>query len=223
MFKIAVILFVRMWVEIFLLVRGQEFGNSHPLREDVSWNYYIITARIVHASSSSWGCELKYRSELLQHYLFHRHPLREDVSWNDSLHHLTFPLISHPLREDVSWNIRYDANLAYCPVILFVRMWVEILKLLNKNERMGTSSSSWGCELKCYRISGNLYRKRSSSSWGCELKWRIYSTRIRSFYVILFVRMWVEMVLFGVLSPGVLVILFVRMWVEIISARNTIL
>ena len=76
----------------------------HPLREDVSWNtgapwiasgisvilfvrmwveistsfWYCSTV----SSSSSWGCELKYRSSLDCFRNF-CHPLREDVSWNE--------------------------------------------------------------------------------------------------------------------------------------------
>ena len=78
----------------------------HPLREDVSWNILILF------SSKNWT----------------GHPLREDVSWNI----IDFPMIKwtdgHPLREDVSWNVRNVALKFPMRVILFVRMWVEILK-----------------------------------------------------------------------------------------------
>ena len=79
------------------------------------------------------------------------------------------------------------------PVILFVRMWVEILYRVPTFELTNKSSSSWGCELKCFpypgyfRLAVILFVRMwveicpwknctttvtSSSSWGCELKYR---------------------------------------------------
>ena len=81
-------------------------------------------------------------------------------------------------------------------VILLVRMWVEIY-YGRYSWKPGTSSSSWGCELKY----GN---DESRSAW---------------FSVILLVRMWVEMINRPNLVINVSVILLVRMWVEI---SNTI-
>ena len=34
--------------------------RCHPLREDVSWNASMIRSTLVSSSSSSWGCELKW-------------------------------------------------------------------------------------------------------------------------------------------------------------------
>ena len=77
---------------------------SHPLREDVSWNVQCQRIFLSGAkSSSSWGCELKYY---------------ETDYGSDRL--------SHPLREDVSWNAKIYKKKFKRPVILFVRMWVEI-------------------------------------------------------------------------------------------------
>ena len=56
--------------------------DSHPLREDVSWN------------------ELKKYNALQ----IAGHPLREDVSWNKRGIRQTRTGVRHPLREDVSWN-----------------------------------------------------------------------------------------------------------------------
>ena len=141
-------------------------------------------------SSSSWGCELKCKSDRGRSnqgrvILFvrmwveisrsaqiytrrNRHPLREDVSWNVFYHGYKSPFYSHPLREDVSWNMSILSIFAGLTVILFVRMWVEIADSF--------------CE---------LIQPPSSSSWGCELKW-LMAVFIESVVVILFVRMWVE-------------------------------
>ena len=188
--EIAVILFVRMWVEI------------HILKSSIA----------VLPSSSSWGCELKWLTIL----------------------HTAIPY-SHPLREDVSWNSNRVNNLAKALVILFVRMWVEITTFIPFNEFI-RSSSSWGCELKWYSDDNKAGKVWSSSSWGCELKFLIFqvvqslfchplredvswnfftSLGLTVSFVILFVRMWVEMTqrMQKVGNPSV--ILFVRMWVEI--------
>ena len=121
-----VILFVRMWVEIlFHPIKNNQY-KCHPLREDVSWNTIVDTSLITfsvilfvrmwveifkeikkgswsRASSSSWGCELKY------------------ICSNTCMH-----LQCHPLREDVSWNAIMWLTIKWLLVILFVRMWVEI-------------------------------------------------------------------------------------------------
>ena len=165
-----VILFVRMWVEIAFEVSMLCFVACHPLREDVSWNVKFAELNDTDvSSSSSWGCELKCfsllcRSSLSRHPLREDvswnnltaedagallgHPLREDVSWNAFFVPSTSDSSSHPLREDVSWNIVAGTMLADRIVILFVRMWVEMI-LYDDPSKKYTSSSSWGCELKC--------------------------------------------------------------------------
>ena len=143
-----VILFVRMWVEIYSVrvthiqtwshpLREDVSWNmdakedcflvdGHPLREDVSWNINIILwLHWWHTSSSSWGCELKCQWLL--------------VVWNQT---------RHPLREDVSWNTIAGYYTMGTAVILFVRMWVEMLLKITLHWEI-RSSSSWGCELKC--------------------------------------------------------------------------
>ena len=55
------------------------------------------------------------------------HPLREDVSWNNDWNIVWVFVTSHPLREDVSWNTEDRNIFSALEVILFVRMWVEIL------------------------------------------------------------------------------------------------
>ena len=146
----VVILFVRMWVEMWYINGVGVKWERHPLREDVSWNMsFNVSYNDWMMSSSSWGCELKYINRymytlaahvilfvrmwvemtlLLFLFLLHVcHPLREDVSWNVFCIPATATLLSHPLREDVSWNkIAKTLIDKEARVILFVRMWVEI-------------------------------------------------------------------------------------------------
>ena len=77
-------------------------------------------------------------------------------------------------------------------VILFVRMWVEMMLRRQRMWSLG-SSSSWGCELKCFKV-----------HFICA-----------TVTVILFVRMWVEIIKDSTRKENKWVILFVRMWVEI--------
>ena len=124
----AVILFVRMWVEMYIRCCFRVYLR-HPLREDVSWNS-IATERVsgikvilfvrmwveipyqLHLcntfwSSSSWGCELKYWNSKSG-----RKPFVSSSSWGCELKYV-WSIISwdrrqcHPLREDVSWNVSY--------------------------------------------------------------------------------------------------------------------
>ena len=170
--SLIVILFVRMWVEMLSSMiasikseSSSSWGcelkyksawrshakNSHPLREDVSWNV-------------EWGTTKQPPQG---------HPLREDVSWNDDTEEereenvgsssswgceLKCTAIKasifenrHPLREDVSWNNPKYGIFSIAFVILFVRMWVEI----------------------CLKILLQFIKVMSSSSWGCELKWLV--------------------------------------------------
>ena len=168
--------------------------HCHPLREDVSWNHSNINITLwLSTSSSSWGCELKYLESSWLNTMI-SHPLREDVSWN-ALSVDSVPSTGcHPLREDVSWNIK---SIIYCTintVILFVRMWVEILllgcRILSGLRHPLREDVSWNNNtlLIAMQRPGHPLRedvswntsptaepavaKSSSSSWGCELKWR---------------------------------------------------
>ena len=100
---VTVILFVRMWVEISV--------------------WQLSSLRL--SSSSSWGCELKYKSGN-EWRNRGSHPLREDVSWNFLYTQQSIQRQSHPLREDVSWNYNLAISEDWSFVILFVRMWVEM-------------------------------------------------------------------------------------------------
>ena len=125
LFKIAVILLVRMWVEMpakmplsSTMMSSSLWGCElkylrlvkvlrtirHPPCEDVSWNVYNPESRFQESLSSSlWGCELKFCISNDNHDLF-----------------------CHPPCEDVSWNNKNKDKYYKVMVILLVRMWVEI-------------------------------------------------------------------------------------------------
>ena len=159
-----------MWVEISMYLSIiASFG--HPLREDVSWNCYAkLALMLTLPSSSSWGCELKWLVE---------------TQWNTEM--------SHPLREDVSWNFSIGWNGSDIPpVILFVRMWVEMIWMVSNiwSEQVILFVRMWvemhlpvlwsgrdSCHPLREDVSWNVSRfisfmqqLPSSSSWGCELK-----------------------------------------------------
>ena len=102
--------------------------------------------------------------------------------------------ISHPLREDVSWNILFMSDQIYSIVILFVRMWVEIISIAT-----------------CCQPYGVILFVRMWVEISRALECLLDSS------VILFVRMWVEISSGGQGYATITVILFVRMWVEIKS------
>ena len=112
------------------------------------------------------------------------------------------------------------SSYASCPsslvVILFVRMWVEIVrcKFRFKLKPVILFVRMW---VEMYSSLSSLYSPWSSSSWGCELKCSSAVNPLCANTVILFVRMWVEMDYSWVVVNIRRVILFVRMWVEINS------
>ena len=148
--------------------------NRHPLREDVSWNIHSMSNVSYPSVILFVRMWVEIRRMVMEYVGREGHPLREDVSWNLLyLFRLTLRF-RHPLREDVSWNIRRTATRKpVLIVILFVRMWVEIRKLqISKHlinvilfVRMWVEMIRQYVQWKCVR---------SSSSWGCELKsWRV--------------------------------------------------
>ena len=160
-----------MWVEMVnLVLNGQQQNVILFVRMWVEISLADSSTYVV-GSSSSWGCELKWPRKTV----------------------LVISRCCHPLREDVSWNRVMQWKKICNSVILFVRMWVEIIKRI-----------------------GRFYAAPSSSSWGCELKYQQDSVEHYCQFVILFVRMWVE--IFMQQLPGRVwsVILFVRMWVEML-------
>ena len=169
MIAYTVILFVRMWVEIY-----SPISTAQNCLSSSSWGCELKYYRDRNAcwtllSSSSWGCELKWKGGL-----FPDIDVQSSSSWGCELkffQSLSYNLQynRHPLREDVSWNVNETIPNTINAVILFVRMWVEIhIKNFRKNKLL--SSSSWGCELKC----------------------QTSQQQTKYIFVILFVRMWVE-------------------------------
>ena len=163
----------------------------HPLREDVSWNLSWFTLRRDSSwSSSSWGCELK-----LLHPVWVLKYILSSSSWGCELKYLLHKPnregAGHPLREDVSWNSACKLLLFSISVILFVRMWVEIVTLRTccMNSSVILFVRMW---VEIFEFKGHHPWERSSSSWGCELKY--WTRHVFSWFgvVILFVRMWVE-------------------------------
>ena len=165
-----VILFVRMWVEIYPTWHRRISLNRHPLREDVSWNY-AIREQIVSTQS---------------------HPLREDVSWNTSIRDfIKGVIVILFVRMWVEMLLWSEARL-YLHVILFVRMWVEIPVrnvLVSGQCHPLREDVSWNivCAWCSIKETGHPLREdvswnirvamqmgqlpMSSSSWGCELKY----------------------------------------------------
>ena len=169
MSRSVVILFVRMWVEMYTPTStakkalsssswGCELKCSNKqhacksFKSSSSWGcelkcYYKLPVEYSELSSSSWGCELKY-------WRYHtcNRGIKSSSSWGCELKLLwrwenrKFAW-SHPLREDVSWNNIISTPSLCKNVILFVRMWVEIIIDAFAGGG-GASSSSWGCELK---------------------------------------------------------------------------
>ena len=121
-----VILFVRMWVEMF---NGVLFNSSAKVILFVRMWVEIISSprkdRDWLPSSSSWGCELKYVCGW-HSSIFKGHPLREDVSWNR--------------KEGLKWWIRLSSSSSWgCELKCYYPTFCNLPTL---------SSSSWGCELK---------------------------------------------------------------------------
>ena len=165
----TVILFVRMWVEIWKPVAQAE----HSLVILFVRMWVEILCTLWHFpcswSSSSWGCELKcgvvcgrfasivilfvrmwvemYMQRLRQSQE-RRHPLREDVSWNAYYNQIVWSMVVILFVR--MWVEIYiiEALLHLLYVILFVRMWVEIIFSSLLDVSNPSSSSSWGCELK---------------------------------------------------------------------------
>ena len=144
-------------------------------------------------SASSWGCELKY-----------------------------FKTSAGGTEPSVSLFVRLWVEMFPCacispqtPVSLFVRLWVEMDMTLN-GQKLKSSASSWGCELKYMSFLFHLqafYVSLFVRLWVEIVHHR--STTFRQELVSLFVRLWVEITIVPTRSWSAIVSLFVRLWVEI--------
>ena len=126
--KWNVILFVRMWVEIVIRNAITDNRNGHPLREDVSWNIRALEEamlKIVVLFVRMW-VEIYLRTNTYTSFLvilFVRMWVEMMIQKKKER-----KMSGHPLREDVSWNVQLSKPVSLKIVILFVRMWVEITR-----------------------------------------------------------------------------------------------
>ena len=123
---VYVILFVRMWVEMYLIMTNLRMYIRHPLREDVSWNCNL-SCSLCYSYCHPLREDVSWNTVTFNPLCAETcHPLREDVSWNLLLFQNHQYFVRHPLREDVSWNEYIGIVKPLGNVILFVRMWVEM-------------------------------------------------------------------------------------------------
>ena len=187
-----VILFVRMWVEMF---NGVLFNSS--AKSSSSWGCELKCSAYTEqwlccvSSSSSWGCELKWCTAPF-HDSFRGHPLREDVSWNNLCLTPHLCQYSHPLREDVSWNIeRCGGFPVECGHPLREDVsWNDSVSLQTAllSSHPLREDVSWNRESWSDIIMASSHPLREDVSWNVSRR----SVKTTS-AVILFVRMWVEM------------------------------
>ena len=164
------------------------------------------------SSSSSWGCELKYIHARMRKRRL-RHPLREDVSWNMFLEtQIVLQSVILFVRmwvEICFWNlppslpgvilfVRMWVEISFSryavptqPVILFVRMWVEITEQENASVEQRhplREDVSWN------NVYDDLKQKLMGHPLREDVSWNTASALfLLPPFVILFVRMWVEM------------------------------
>ena len=162
-------LLVRLWVEIWITLQ-----KSCTMMSASSWGcelkYKSNNAAIIIAmSASSWGCELKWHWRSVRKAADGQPP-REAVSWNSIYYESIWCRCCQPPREAVSWNVLASSGRFWISVSLLVRLWVEMLPTQISVTNDSPSASSWGCELKYKR------------NW-IYFRWDIVS---------LLVRLWVE-------------------------------
>ncbi len=103
-------------------------------------------------------------------------PLYEAVSWNGRNPHRFVKRKSASI-----WGCELKCSLNNCFCILF---W---------------SASIWGCELKYDSSFAEFKEELSASIWGCELKFHSNLAFLRAIHVSLYMRLWVEIILFRLL------------------------
>ena len=126
-FHFVVSLFVRLWVEIVLMVRLKTAKNRQPLREAVSWNTISWIRACFLVVSLFVRLWVEMLSELATIIASDRQPLREAVSWNECA--AAFWDGTEPSASSWGCELKYDGILeSYKRILvsLFVRLWVEI-------------------------------------------------------------------------------------------------
>ena len=192
-------------------------------------------------SSSIWGCELKYKA--MQRY--HKIQVSSSI-WGCELKYLPVSVLvhysGHPLYEDVNWNGSVSFGFPIGTVILYMRMWIEISIHSSCKDKI-MSSSIWGCELK-YTCKSCGYRWRQShplyedvnwntvGHWGSarrfchplyeDVNWNEQEEQQKAAreLVILYMRMWIEIIWICSTIFNLNVILYMRMWIEIEQAAT---
>ena len=126
------------------------------------------------------------------------HPLYEDVNWNSASLRDVCVKPCHPLYEDVNWNeaLQSITEIPECHPLYEDVNW-------NKNT-----------------VNRMLLQNGSSSIWGCELKYGQSFLTVQLPSVILYMRMWIEIVREVKKLGGRAVILYMRMWIEISAGRS---
>ena len=181
--SVRVILFVRMWVEIIVCaIKTNSDGVILFVRMWVEMYAVTFLLNSQLKSSSSWGCELKYRKTCsmfggLFVILFVRMWVEIfscwcKYTWLESSSSWGCELKYHPpvgswqkAQSSSSWGCELKCNKSKAQVkewnvILFVRMWVEICLVFHFDNDW-KSSSSWGCELK-------YDRRCTCRYWSCH-------------------------------------------------------
>lgn len=96
------------------------------------------------------------------------------------------------LHKDIYICCMKNYGILYVAVILYARMWIEMLSRQATAWKASWSSSVRGCGLKWSMSKGSITYLSSSSSWGCGLKfWHSYAMWVFLF-VILLARRWIE-------------------------------
>ena len=119
-------------------------------------------------------------------------PPCEAVSWNITAAILSPTALGQPPCEAVSWNEQLKDSIQ--KVTSSASLWGCELKYIvtKKRDLWHWSASLWGCELKYRSLQQQRTWKESASLWGCELKCGSYAIGLCGLPVSLLVRLWVE-------------------------------
>ena len=189
--------------------------SSHPPCEDVDWNVKSPDSCIKVCCHPP--CEDVDWNQIRTAELLHRlcHPPCEDVDWNSNGWLRIFASQCHPPCEDVDWNsyngwplynifqsssvwgcglkswIRYVTG-RWELVILRVRMWIEIYWWGPARRYCWRHPPCEGVDWNRLNAIIREVSVESPSVWGCGLKLTHFHEWYIRYWVILRVRMWIE-------------------------------